>query len=81
MADTLAKANNAMDTKKMSKVMVEFKRQNKMIKVKEELLNNVLADEFNKSNLEEEVDMVTGQVLTEIGMELDEKMVGFHAPS
>ena len=60
---------------------MEFARQYEMAKVKEELLNNVLADEFNKSNLEEEVDMVTGQVLAELGMELDEKMVGFHAPS
>ena len=81
MADALAKANNAMDAKKMLEVMVEFVRQNKMAKVKEELLNNMLVDAFNKSNFEEEADVVTGQLLAELGMELDEKMEALHAPS
>ena len=60
MANALMRANDAMDAKKMSKVMVEFTRQNEIAKVKEELLNDALVDAFNESNMEEEADLVSG---------------------
>lgn len=77
----LSTANTAMDAKKMSQTMMEFSKQNETAKVKEELLNDALADAFDESDVEEEADNVTNQVLAELGVELDSKMAGLDAPS
>mmetsp|Transcript_40258 Transcript_40258/g.72527 ORF Transcript_40258/g.72527 Transcript_40258/m.72527 type:complete len:225 (-) Transcript_40258:358-1032(-) len=77
----LSSANSVMDAKKMSQTMAEFSRQNETSKMKEELLNDALADAFDESDVEEEADNVTAQVLAELGVELGDKMVGLDAPS
>jgi hypothetical protein len=61
--------------------MAEFTKQNETAKMKEEMMNDALADAFDESDVEEEADMVTNQVLAELGVEMDEKMVGLSAPS
>jgi len=81
VTSALAGANGVMDAKKMSQTMAEFSRQNETAKVKEELMNDALADAFDESDVEEEADNVTNQVLAELGVELDGKMVGLNAPS
>jgi hypothetical protein len=48
--------------------------------MKEELLNDALADAFDDSDVEEEADNVTNMVLAELGVEMDGKMVGLNAP-
>ena len=77
----LSSANQVMDTKQMAQTMNEFTKQNETAKMKEELLNDALADAFDESDVEEEADAVTNQVLAELGVELDGKMVGLDAPS
>ena len=77
----LSAANEVMDAKKMSATMAEFTKQNETAKMKEEMMNDALADAFDESDVEEEADMVTNQVLAELGVEMDEKMVGLSAPS
>ena len=51
--------------------------------LKEEMLDDMLADAFDADNemMEEEADQVTGQVLAELGLELDGKMVDLVTPS
>lgn len=77
----LSSANDVMDAKKMSQTMAEFQRQNETANLKEEMLNDALADAFDESDVEEEADNVTSQVLAELGVELDSKMAGLDAPS
>jgi two-component SAPR family response regulator len=77
----LSSANEVMDAKKMGQTMMEFQRQNETAKVKEEMLNDALADAFDESDVEEEADDVTNQVLAELGVEMDAKMAGLDAPS
>ena len=61
--------------------MAEFNRQNEMSKFKEDMLNDALADAFDESDVEEEADMATSQVLAEPGVELDSNMAGLDATS
>ena len=49
--------------------------------LKEEMMNDALAEAFDESDVEEEADLVTNQVLAELGVELDTQMVGLDAPS
>mmetsp|Transcript_23490 Transcript_23490/g.49611 ORF Transcript_23490/g.49611 Transcript_23490/m.49611 type:complete len:230 (+) Transcript_23490:669-1358(+) len=81
VTEALSTANSAMDAKKMSLTMAEFAKQNETAKLKEEMLNDALADAFDEEDVEEEADLVTSQVLAELGVELDGKMVGLDAPS
>jgi len=81
VTQALSTANGVMDAKKMSQTMAEFMRQNETANLKEEMLNDALADAFDESDVEEEADNVTSQVLAELGVELDSKMSGLDAPS
>jgi len=81
VTEALSTANSVMDAKKMSLTMAEFAKQNETAKLKEEMLNDALADAFDEEDVEEEADLVTSQVLAELGVELDGKMVGLDAPS
>ena len=44
-------------------------------------MNDALAEAFDESDVEEEANEVTNQVLAELGVELDSKMVGLDAPN
>ncbi|KAL3783329.1 hypothetical protein HJC23_011093 [Cyclotella cryptica] len=81
VTQALGSANAVMDAKKLTATIAEFTKQNETAKMKEELLNDALADAFDESDVEEEADLVTNQVLAELGVELDQKMVGLNAPS
>ena len=74
-------ANQAVDAKEMTKIMHEFQRQNEMAGMKEEMMDDALADAFDTDAIDEEADKITGQVLAELGVELDSQMVGLSAPS
>lgn len=43
-------------------------------------MNDALADVFDDDVMEEEAENVTSQILAELGVELDTKMVGLDAP-
>lgn len=77
----MSKANNAIDAKEMHKIMAEFQRQNEVMEVRQELMDDALTDAFDADGLEAEADEVTGQVLAELGIELDQQLVGLSAPS
>ena len=77
----LSSANAATDVKKMGASMAEFQKQTETAKLKEEMMNDALADAFDESDVEEEANAVTNQVLAELGVEMDQDMVGLNAPS
>jgi len=81
VAGTMKVANEAMDVKKVTKIMTEFQRENERADVKGEMMDDMLAAAFDGDEIEEEADQVTAQVLAELGVELDSQLVGLDAPS
>mmetsp|Transcript_36824 Transcript_36824/g.54090 ORF Transcript_36824/g.54090 Transcript_36824/m.54090 type:complete len:225 (-) Transcript_36824:401-1075(-) len=73
-------ANEAMNNKEVMKMMNEFNRQNEIMNVKEEMMDDALADAFDSEGVEEGAEDITNQVLAELGVELDGKLVGLDAP-
>lgn len=80
VSDTLKTANKHMDMKETMKVMGQFQMENEKIAAKEEMMDDVLADAFDTEEAEEEAEALTSQVLAELGVEMDQKMVGLDAP-
>ena len=81
MTKTLQNANAQMDMKKTMQMLTMFQKENELINTKEELMDDMLADAFDTEEVEEEAQAVTNQVLAELGVELDSKMVGLDAPN
>jgi hypothetical protein len=81
VTSAMATANSAMDVKATTKIMQEFRRENERLEVKQEMMDDALIDAFDTDDVEEEAEQVTNQVLAELGVELDSKMVGLNAPS
>ena len=80
MTDTLKVANAQMDMKETMKIMSQFQMENEKITAKEEMMDDALADAFDTEEVEEEAEALTNQVLAELGVEMDAKMVGLDAP-
>jgi len=80
VAEGMKTANQAMDIKATTKIMSQFMRQNEEMNIKEEMMDDVLADVFDTEGVEEEAADVTAQVLAELGVEMDAQMVGLDAP-
>lgn len=74
-------ANQVMDLKKTTGIMAQFQKETETMQVKEEMMDDVLADVFDTEGMEEEADQLTAQVLAELGVELDAQMVGLNAPA
>jgi hypothetical protein len=81
VSGAMAKINQAIDTKEMTKIMMNFQRENEVMEVRQELMDDALTDAFDADEIEAEADEVTGQVLAELGIEMDQQMVGLSAPS
>jgi len=73
--------NSAVDTTDMMKIMNNFERETEVMTVRQEMMDDALTDVFDSEGVEEEADQVTDQVLAELGIEMDSKMVGLEAPS
>lgn len=80
VTSAISVANDVIDAKELSKTMAEFTKQNETAKMKEELMNDALADAFDDSDVEADAEDVTSQILAELGVELDTKMMGLDAP-
>jgi len=81
VTSALSSANAAVDAKEISKIMNEFGRINERMNISEEVMDDALSSAFDNEAIEEEADNVTSQVLAELGIELDQKMIGLNAPS
>ena len=58
----------------MSKIAVEFEKQNEMMGMKEEMMGDAMDDAFDDEDDEDEQDTVLGSVLAELGVETMSKM-------
>mmetsp|Transcript_589 Transcript_589/g.785 ORF Transcript_589/g.785 Transcript_589/m.785 type:complete len:222 (-) Transcript_589:84-749(-) len=81
VSTAMGKMNTAIDAKEMTKIMADFTRQNEVMEVRQEMMDDALTDAFDADGIEEEADEVTGQVLAELGIEMDKDMVGLSVPS
>ena len=81
VTESMKVANNAVSAQETTKIMAQFARENERMALKEEMMDDVLADAFDSEGMEEEADQVTNQVLAELGVELDGQMVGLSAPA
>ena len=81
VSNAMSDANAAIDTKETMKIMAEFTRQNETLQVKEEMMNDALIDAFDNDELDEQAEEVTSKVLAELGVELDDQLMGVNVPS
>jgi len=81
VTNAMATANKAMNAGETAKIMAQFQRENEKLEIKQEMMNDALIDAFDNDELEEEAEDVTNQVLAELGVEMDSKMVGLNAPN
>jgi len=81
VSSAMAKANNAIDAKAMTKIMADFTRQNEVMEVRQEMMDDALTDAFDNDEMEAEADDITSQVLAELGIEMGQQLVGLDAPS
>jgi division protein CdvB (Snf7/Vps24/ESCRT-III family) len=81
VTSAMSTANAAMDPAQTAKIMAAFTRENERLTFKEEMMNDALIDAFDTEELDEQADEVTNQVLAELGVEFDSKLVGLEAPS
>jgi hypothetical protein len=72
--------NEAMNVKETTRILQEFQRENEKLEVKQEMMDDALMDAFDNEDVEEEAEQLTNQVLAELGLEMDSKMVGLDAP-
>jgi charged multivesicular body protein 2B len=80
VTSAMAVANSAMDVKETTRIMHEFTRENERLQVKQELMDEALIDAFDNDEVEEEAEQLTNQVLAELGVEMDSRLVGLDAP-
>ncbi|GKY91076.1 hypothetical protein MPSEU_000080400 [Mayamaea pseudoterrestris] len=81
VTDAMKSANSVMDMKKTTKIMASLQKESMTAKVREEMMDDVLADVFDSEGMEDEADLLASQVLAELGVEMDSQMVGLNAPS
>lgn len=81
VTESMKSANKIMDVKETTKIMTQFQRENERMEVKAEMMDDMLASAFDGDEIEEEADLLTSQVLAELGVELDSQLVGLNAPS
>ncbi|GMI23896.1 hypothetical protein TrCOL_g4473 [Triparma columacea] len=74
VAGTMKVANDAVSASNMSASFAEFAKQSEKMDLSEEMMNDALADAFDGDGVEEEADEITGQVLAELGLQLDGQM-------
>ena len=74
VSDAMGTANSILDPKKMTQTMNEFTKQNEMMNIREEMMDDALTDAFDNDELDEEAEDVTNQVLAELGLELGNQM-------
>lgn len=81
VTEAMQTANKAMNVQETTKMMQEFQRETERMEVKQEMMDDALIDAFDNEEVNEEADQVTNQVLAELGVELDQQMIGLNAPS
>jgi hypothetical protein len=56
VSGAMSKINTAIDAKEMNKIMADFQRQNEVMEVRQELMDDALTDAFDTEDLDAEAD-------------------------
>ncbi|CAM9481615.1 unnamed protein product [Hapterophycus canaliculatus] len=75
VAGVMKKVNDSVSTEETAKIMQQFAVENEKMNMSEEMMDDALIDAFDGEGVEEEADGVVNQVLAELGLEMDGKMV------
>lgn len=81
VSNAMKTTNKVMNIKDTTKILQEFQRENERLDLKQEMMDDALMDAFDNDEIEDEAEQLTSQVLAELGVEMDSKMVGLDAPS
>lgn len=76
---TMQQMNKVMDPQKTARMMQEFEKESTKMEMSEEMINDTLDDILTESGDEEEQDAIVSQVLDEIGIDIQGKLLD--APS
>merc|ERR1712002_47756 len=68
--------NRQMNMPQVQKIMMDFERQNEMLDMKTEMMEDAVDDAMAGSDDEEESDQIVKQVLDELGLQLNEELGG-----
>ncbi|KAJ3218116.1 Charged multivesicular body protein 2A [Clydaea vesicula] len=71
--------NKQINLPQIQKIMMDFEKESEILDMKDEMMNDAMDDAMEDENDEEESDAIVNQVLDEIGINLNEKLV--EAPS
>lgn len=71
----LSSMNRGVNLPQISKIMMDFSRESEMMDMKQELVNDTIDDAMEGEDDEEETDQILNQVLDEIGIDLDQKVL------
>lgn len=66
--------NKQMNLPQISKIMQEFEKENEMMDMKEEVINDAIDDAMEEGDEEEETEMTVNQILDEIGIDVKQSL-------
>jgi len=66
--------NKKMNLPQITKIMMEFEKQNEMMGMKEEMMSDAVDDAFADDEDEDEEENILGSVLAELGVEVGNKL-------
>merc|ERR1719504_170245 len=70
----MGRMNKSMNLPQISKIMMEFEKQNEMMGMKEEMMSDAVDDAFADDEDEDEEENILGSVLAELGVEVGNKL-------
>jgi charged multivesicular body protein 2A len=67
----LGSMNKQMNLPQISRIMQEFEKQSEIMDMKEDMMNDVIDDAMGDEDDEEETEAVVGQILDELGVQMN----------
>ncbi|CAN0124235.1 unnamed protein product [Ascophyllum nodosum] len=75
VSGVMKQVNDVVSAEETAKILQEFAVQNEKMNMTEEMMDDALIDAFDNEGIEAEADGVVDQVLAEIGLDIDGKML------
>eukprot|EP01084_Bolivina_argentea_P176142 304861_1 len=72
--------NQRMNIPAMQRIMAEFEKQNEIMSMKEEVMNDAIDDVMDEGDEEEETEGVFQAIMDELGIEFQGKVGAVQAP-
>ena len=73
-SEAMGKMNAAVNPAEMAKTMAQFSQENEKMQLKQEMMDDALDDLFDDDDVEAESDLITQQVLDDIGVDIAGQM-------